>query len=621
MKIMLTGALLALLTLNVTAQQERWQQEVDYEMDIVVDTQKHQYTGSQKLVYRNNSPEQLDQVFYHLFFNAFQPGSMMDVRSRTIEDPDSRVGDRIYNLQPDEFGYIRPQTLIMNGKACDFKIQGTILEVTLPSPIKPGGKATFEMTWEAQVPLQIRRSGWNNKEGVEFSMTQWYPKMCEYDYEGWHANPYIGREFYGVWGDFCVNITIDKDYLVGGTGVLQNPKQIGHGYIDESQVKRKEMDGKLTWKFEAEDVHDFAWAADPDFKHTTAKLDNGTVMHFIYEDEAELAENWEKLPEFTVKAFAYMNERFGEYPYPQYSVIQGGDGGMEYPMCTLITGERSLPSLVGVTVHEGAHSWYHGVLGFNESLHEWMDEGFTSFATSETMARLFPNPDQGDPHGRAYSSYINQALSGKEEALITHADHYNTNRAYGVGAYSKGETLLAQLGYVMGNDTRDQALKVFFETWKFQHPNPNDFKRIMEIESGLELDWYFQYFQHSTKQIDYRIAEIRGDASNVSIVLERVGQMPMPQDVLVTFNDGTTTLYHIPLVMMRGEKQGENLTVLPDWPWVEFRYEINFDRPATEIESVFIDPQAQMADVDRANNLYIADENTPFLWRPAAPKE
>ena len=139
MKIMLTGALLALLTLNVTAQQERWQQEVDYEMDIVVDTQKHQYTGSQKLVYRNNSPEQLDQVFYHLFFNAFQPGSMMDVRSRTIEDPDSRVGDRIYNLQPDEFGYIRPQTLTMNGKACDFKIQGTILEVTPPSPIKPGG--------------------------------------------------------------------------------------------------------------------------------------------------------------------------------------------------------------------------------------------------------------------------------------------------------------------------------------------------------------------------------------------------------------------------------------------------------------------------------------------------
>ena len=378
-------------------------------MDIEVDPALHQYTGSQTLVYTNNSPDHLEKVFYHLYFNAFQPGSMMDVRSRTISDPDSRVGDRIYHLEPEEFGYIRPTYLTMNGKPCTYHIQGTILEVNLPHPIKAGGKVTFEMNWEAQVPLQIRRSGWNNAEGVEFSMTQWYPKMCEYDYEGWHANPYIGREFYGVWGDFNVNITIDKSYVIGGTGVLQNPQEIGHGYASK-KTKVKAVDGKLTWEFKAENVHDFAWAADPEYKHTTAKLDNGTVMHFIYQDREELHENWEKLPEFAIKAFHYMNENFGEYPYPQYTVIQGGDGGMEYPMCTLITGERSLPSLVGVTVHEAAHSWYHGALGFNESLHEWMDEGFTSFATSETMARLFPKPEAGDPHGRSYSSYIGQAL-------------------------------------------------------------------------------------------------------------------------------------------------------------------------------------------------------------------
>ena len=162
-------------------------------MDIDFDVSNHQFTGTQKLNYYNNSPDTLGEVFYHLYFNAFQPNSMMDVRSRTILDPDPRVADRISKLSEEEIGYQRVIKLRMDGKPVDYEVVGTILEVDLPEPILPGSKVVFDMAFEAQVPLQIRRSGRDNKEGIDYSMTQWYPKMCEYDYQGWHANPYVGR--------------------------------------------------------------------------------------------------------------------------------------------------------------------------------------------------------------------------------------------------------------------------------------------------------------------------------------------------------------------------------------------------------------------------------------------
>ena len=181
---------------------------------------------------------------------------MMDVRSRTIEDPDGRVRDRIFNLSEDKIGYHEVQSLRQDGQELDFKVEGTILVAPLAHPLLPGEQSVLEMDFESQVPLQIRRSGWNNAEGVEFSMSQWYPKLAEYDYRGWHPNPYIGREFHGVFGRFDVKITIDKDYVVGGTGVLQNPNEVGHGYEDEG-VEIRHDTNELTWHFLADDVLDF----------------------------------------------------------------------------------------------------------------------------------------------------------------------------------------------------------------------------------------------------------------------------------------------------------------------------------------------------------------------------
>lgn len=605
-------SILILSSMSAMAQRAGyWQQHVDYKMEIDVNTEKHQYAGKMKLVYTNNSPDVLDRVYYHLYFNAFQPGSMMDVRSRSIEDPDRRVRDRIYHLSDDEIGYQRIKTLKQNGKDVEFEEDGTILVVYLNEPIKPGKKATFDMEWDAQVPLQIRRSGWNNAEGVEFSMSQWYPKMSEYDMRGWNPNPYIGREFHGVFGDFDVKITIDNEYVLGGTGIIQNPNEVGHGYENDGhQIKYK--NDKITWHFKAENVMDFFWGADPDYIHTTAQVPGGAKLHFLYqeqvdenasaEENAKYIKGWEELPELTVKAMSYANEHFGKYPYPQFSVIQGGDGGMEYPMGTLITGGRG--SVIGVTVHEMYHSWYQNVLGTNESLYPWMDEGFTSFASSETMAYL--SGRGGNPHAGSYRGYTMIAKSGNEEPLTTHADHYNLNRAYSIASYSKGAVFLYQMSYIIGDEAFRKAMLRYHNEWKLKHPIDLDLIRIFEEESGMILDWYYEYFVQTTKTIDYGINVVVGDENETVVELEKIGLMPMPLDVVVEYKDGTSELFYIPLRVMRGEKPAESdmkRTVLEDWPWVESEYTFSIPAAAGNIKTITIDPSQRLADIEWENNV------------------
>ncbi len=592
--------------LGVHAQPDRWQQRATYEMEVDMDVETNRYTGTQTLTYTNNSPDTLTHVFYHLYFNAFQPNSMMDVRSRTIADPDRRVGDRIYNLSEEEIGFLRVKSLKHAGNAIAFEEVGTILEVPLETLIMPGATTTFEMEFEGQVPLQVRRSGRDSAEGVRYSMSQWYPKMCEYDYEGWHPNPYIGREFYGIWGDFDVKITIDSAYLVGGTGYLQNPQEIGHGYEKPgSKVRRKKGD-KLTWHFKAPDVHDFMWAADPDYIHYTKQVPNGPTLHFIYQDDEEIRENWEALGDYTVKAFQFMNENFGKYPYEQFSTVQGGDGGMEYPMSTLITGKRSLRSLVGVTVHELIHSWYQGVLATNEALYPWMDEGFTSYASAATMFELFPpNQPVVNKFEGSYNGYFALVQSGMEEPISTHSDHYATNRAYGIAAYSKGAVTLHQLGYIIGEETMMEGMRRYFHTWKFKHPNVNDFKRVMEKHSGIELDWYFEHWVNTTNTIDYGLGQVRPQGEETLLTLHRHGNMMMPIEVMVVYKDGSVELFYIPLRMMRGIKAPENdlkRTVMEDWPWTYPEYTMAIPAKYENIASIIIDPSQRLADVAPENN-------------------
>lgn len=572
-----------------------WQQHVDYKMNVTMDVTNYQYTGTQQLVYTNNSPDVLTRVYYHLYFNAFQPGSEMDVRSQTIADPDSRVGDRIGKLKPDEIGFLNVTSLKQNGIILNYDVVGTVLQVQLHEPIQPGEKVTFDMVFNGQVPVQIRRSGRNSAEGVALSMTQWYPKLAEYDFEGWHADPYIGREFHGVWGDFDVTINIDKNYVVGGTGYLQNPNEIGHGY-ETGEVKQPKGD-MLSWHFIAPKVHDFTWAADPEFIHDTMQVPDGPMLHFLYKKtlEAEYLENWKKLQPKTVELMEYFSEHIGKYPYKQYSVIQGGDGGMEYGMCTLITGKRKFGSLVGVTAHELAHAWFQFLLATNEARHYWMDEGFTSYISDYAMNAVMDGNEE-NPTTNAYRGYIYLATSGKEQALTTHADRFEYNQAYGISAYSKGEVFMAQLGYVIGEDNLKATIKKYYNDFAFKHPTPIDFIRTAEKITDFELDWYLIDFAQTTNTIDYGVKAVSGN----KVTLERIGLMPMPIDLTITYTDGTTEDYYIPLRMMRGKKP-TTATTLSDWAWAYPTYTFEASKA---IKSVQIDPKEWMADINKVNNKF-----------------
>ena len=599
-----------------------WQQKVDYKMDVVMDVNNYQYKGKQKLVYTNNSSDTLRRVFYHLYNNAFQPGSEMDARIQNISDPDARFITKVKNpdgtetkvsriakLLPNEIGYLKITNFKQDGVSAKTKEVGTILEVTLAKPLFPNSKTIFTLDFDGQVPVQIRRSGRNNKEGVALSMGQWYPKMAEFDFEGWHADPYIAREFFGVWGNFDVKITIDKNYILGGTGYLQNADNIGFGYEKKGVKVKKDLNSKtLTWHFYAPNVHDFTWAADKDYLHDVVQVPDGATLHFLYKNNPKIIDNWKKIQPKTVQLMQLYNKTVGKYPYKQYSIIQGGDGGMEYAMCTLMLGEGTADGMVNKVIsHEMAHSWFQHILGSNESKHPWMDEGFASFLEHYGVNEL-NQTNLENPYKPGYDAYFAMVDSGKEQPLSTHGDHYDTNKAYGTASYRKGEVFLAQLQYLIGKENVMKTLKRYYRDFKFKHPNPNDIKRTAERVSGANLDWYLTDWTETTNTIDYGIKEVAENDQSTTVTLERIGRMPMPMDVLVEYADGSKESFYIPLRMMSFEKENPTpeikRTVLKDWTWAEANYVFEIQKPKNSIKKISLDPSGLMADIKKDNNIY-----------------
>ena len=618
-------AIIAFVT-NISAQADRWQQRIDYKINATLDVATNIVKGTEDIVYTNNSTDTLKKVYFHLYWNAFQPNSSMDVRSRELgkntmtnrrgdvmKDWDARVTDRIQKLTPAEIGYQRVSQILIGGKAQKLIEHETILEVQLTNPIAPKTSAKLSLVFEAQVPKQIRRSGRDNAEGVRFSMSQWYPKMVEYDYQGWSTNPYIAREFYGVWGNFDVSLQLAKNYTVAATGVLQNPNAVANAQ------------GLKTWNFKGNNIHDFVWAADDQFKHLSKEVRKGLTIHVYYkEKDAKSDSAWANILYAAEKVLPYIEKNFGAYPYPQYSFIQGGDGGMEYAMATLIKG----PSL-GTVFHEWMHNWYQQVLGSNESLFAWIDEGFATFAESKVSRWYDANAAAQSPfiserakaqvlasvekakldlpltQAGSYAGYMALAKSGLEEPASTHADHFNTNYAYSNAAYSKGATLLGLLGYVIGDSVRDAVLLNYYNTWKFKHPNANDFFRVAEKTSGIQLQWLKEYWVNSTKTIDYGLNDIQAGNNTAIISIQRLGKLPMPIEVLITYKDGTSELHYMPLDLMLGGKASEgavNQILHSAWQWVAPTYTFETSKPLSALKSIEIDPSYRMPDLNRSNN-------------------
>lgn len=605
------------LALSAQAQDNHWQQQADYQMNVTMNVKNFQYKGVQKVTYINNSPDTLTTVFFHLYFNAFQPNSEMDANLQTLPDPDGRMAtnigtpqrpiyeSRIAKLTPDEIGYLRVKKLTQDGVPATISHESTILKVTLPTPILPHSRTVLGLDFEGQVPVMIRRAGRNSPDGVALSMAQWYPKMVAYDHKGWHTTEYLGREFYGVWGNFDVKITLDKTYLVGASGVLQNPNEIGFGYEDKGVKVPTTKSATKTWHFIAERVHDFTWAADPQYVHDKHQLADGKTIHFIYK---KYKDTWKQIQEPMLKVFDYYNQLIGKYPWPQYSFIQGGDGGMEYAMCTLMVGGEKYERLVGTAAHELAHAWFQHLLATDEAAYPWMDEGFTSYIEYLAEHQILKTKKTANPFDSAYKGYFGLVKSGFQEPTITHSDRFATNYAYSVTAYYKGLLFLTQLDYLMGNEALQKTLKRYYNEYAFKNPTPNDFIRIAEKVSGMQLQWFLNEFMETDHTADYAISKVEGKGNKTEVALKRVGRLPLSIDLWVTDKAGNIRYVYVPLRMTYAEKPNiypaYPRTVLPAWGWGNPTYTFTLDMPLEDIKSITLDPENKSVDTDKENNSF-----------------
>lgn len=588
-----------------------YQQAAAYKMDINVDAKAYTYEGKQTLKYTNNAPEELNVVYFHLYWNAFKAGSMMDQRvTNQGKNGDSRLQkdgiSRLANIPKDKAGAQNIHWIKQNGKTLKFEIQETIMKVYLAENIKPNTTTTFEMEWDAKIPLQIRRSGINNSEGIEMTMSQWYPKIAEYDYDGWATFDYIGREFHAPFSDFDITINIDKDYILGAGGTLENPTEV-KGYAANAKVKTNAQK-KASWHWTAKNMLDFAWAADKDYTVESFGVPQGPKVYYVYQ-KSEKTKYWEASKPLITRYFQIMNSTFIEYAYPSYSFIQGGDGGMEYGMCTMILGEaKSLEGLVGLMVHEGGHSWNQQMMAYNESVRPWMDEGFTSYYDDLIMHELFPPAERtANPFSGSINSYINFTKSGKEEPAVWLGDHHDNGSAYSVASYVKGNLFLVQLGYIMGEQKLAQTMKEFFKEWNLKHPTDRDFMHTAQKVSGMDLKWFQNYWINTVKTIDYGIKNIKYNPTSTTITLEKIGDIPMPIDFSIITMDDKLTTFQIPLNMTRTWKNEDaygSFKTLEYWPWTQREYTFTIPFTKEQIAAGGIDISQRLADVNPENNFF-----------------
>ena len=602
--------ILILMAGFLSAQQSAYyQQFAKYKMDIDVDAASFTYQGKQTITYTNNSPDELKEVYFHLYWNAFKPNSMMDQRVQSQgRNGDSRLQkdgiSRLASIPADEEGAQNIHWIKQNGRDLKFDIQETIMKVTLATPLAPNTSTTFSMEWDAVVPMQIRRSGRNNREGIAITMTQWYPKIAEYDYDGWATFDYVGREFHAPFADFDVNIKIDPTYVIGAGGTLENPDDV-KGYTENPQIKTDE-NGKTNWHWTAKNMLDFAWAADPDYSVDSFTVLDGPKVYLVYQKN-EKTTAWEEAKRYIPKYFQLMNATFGKYVYPSYAFIQGGDGGMEYGMCTMILGEaKSVKDLCGLMFHEGSHSWFQQILATNESMYPWMDEGFTSYAEDLVMYRLFPPQDKvPNPFYNSVLNYANFVKKNQEEPAVWLGDHHDGGSAYSFSSYVKGETYLVQLGYIIGEQNLSLVLKEYFEQWKLKHPSPRDFLHIAQKYSGMDLKWFHHYWINTTKTIDYGIQKVAYGETGTTITFINKGQIPMPLDFSILTKDKKLVNYHIPTNLTHTWKKNDlygGFTTLAYWPWTQKEYTVTIPYTKFQISALGIDFSGRLADINLQDN-------------------
>ena len=613
-----------------------WQQDVYYDIKAQLNDQADIIEGVLSLEYTNNSPNNLEVLVFHLYQNAFEPGSY-------ASEFHNRAAKSDTNYQ-----HIVVSDLTVNAQDVRFERDNTILTVRLNSELLPGEKAEIECAFKTYFGPQHGRMKMYETFGKKhYNVVHWYPRVSVYDAKfGWTKDQHLGHEFYGDFGAFDVELTLPANYVLDGTGFLLNRSEVlPDDLMDKLAIENfkdkpwnsppseilPESDELKTWKFHAENVHDFAWTADPHYRigRQEVQLENGDKILCVALAQEQHASGWQNAAEYASQVVQVYSQDFGSYAYHKMIVADARDG-MEYPMLTLDGGKD--PSYRGLLAHEIGHNWFFGMVGNNETYRASLDEGFTQFLTSWALVKLegdtMHRNDSGskidklfyEAHGTVersvYSGYYWSAIArDNSPSLNTHSDKFETRHQYGQ-VYSKTGTMLYNLQYVLGDELFLDAMSHYFNQWKFCHPYFGDFRRSIIQYTRVDLNWFFDQWLETEEKIDYKIKSVRKlGQDTLRIKLKRRG-MQMPLDLRVYNELGTASDFHIPNTDF--EKKTD-ATVLPKWyGWRNFKDTYTVDIPwKEEAGRVELDPSKRLADVyqlDNYSTLPLSVELNDFKW-------
>lgn len=607
-----------------------WQQDVHYTIKASIDEQTDILTGQEQLQYWNNSPDTLEFVYFHLYQEAFQPESYYDnlqennkTKPRYGKYERQKLGTEVYTIR-------------VNGQEVKTEKDNTILKVYLPSPLLPNSSVTFNINFKTYFDGggSVRRrmklfypNGYKHYDGVH-----WYPRISVYDSKfGWTTDQHLGREFYGDFGTFDVELEFNSSFVMDATGTLLNREEVLPADLRQkldlknfatkpigeapSEIIAYDPSQRKVWKFHAMNVHDFAFTADPTYRIGEAEWNGVKTVALAQESNAA---GWQNAAEFAAKVIQVFSEDFGMYEYPKMIVADARDG-MEYPMLTLDGGMD--PGYRGLLAHEIGHNWFFGMVGTNETYRAFMDEGFTQFLTAWGLERIDGDTVVGTVSDRfyykwfkepeivretdVYYGYLADAIREDDAPLNTHSDGFGGAIRHGGGyrhVYYKTATMLYNLQYVLGDELFQKAMQHYFHQWKFAHPYPEDFRNSIIDYTKVDLNWFFDQWLETTKNIDYAVKNVdKVEKGEYAVTFLRKGRMQMPIDFVVVDKNDSVHEFHIPNTWFVKET---NATVLPRWiGWDKLQpeYHVHLKIPAG-IKEVIIDPTNRLADVDIMNN-------------------
>lgn len=592
---------------------EYWQNEADYKIEVTLDDVAHTVTGSVTLTYRNNSPEDLNYIWMYLEQNRFKADSR-----GTLTTPIS--GNRYSGDTDGGYTITRLEAKTGKGKVSNsYKVTDTRMQVIFNKPIAAnGGTATVKVDFSYKIPRSgMDRMGQQDTDnGIIYSLAQWYPRVAVYDdVKGWNTEPYLGAgEFYCEYGDFDYKITVPYNHIVAASGKLMNEKevmtkvQIGRmRKAEKSQERvyiiapdevtdykniRPKQEGTITWHFSMKNTRDVAFASSKAFVWDAAKIDlpsgNKCVAQSVYPIEVSGDEAWGRSTEYTKASIEFYSKKWFEYPYISAVNVASNVGGMEYPGLSFCSMRAKGGGLYGVTNHEFGHNWFPMIVGSNERLYPWMDEGFNTFINNHLHLE-FNNGEYLDMYKRARQG-LEYYTSSTREGIDTYPDVVNT-RNLGHTAYYKPALGLAILReYILGPERFDFAFRDYIHNWAFKHPQPSDFFNAMENATGENLNWFWRGWFYGNKNIDLALTGVYQQREGYIIVLDNMGEIPMPVQMRVVFDDGSTEDMTLPVeIWQRGDQ----------WN--------HFFRTDKTIKSVRIDPDMLIPDINGSNDTWPKD--------------